>query len=169
MVARNCLVDLAVRIIEVAEDARARDAGSHARRRVARILAVPAEAALLHHAGGFLHDAGVVGTRGHAVLASDALLRIHQHHAGVGDVGGVRRAHGGAGRVFAVHALGGHDLVVDVGVLPRLDLVVLDERLPRFQMVLHLAGDAAGRAADALLRVDQHSVAGHVTPPPSSP
>ena len=137
------------------------DAGAHATRRVARLALVPAEAAFLYNAGLLNLDAGAVGTGGHAVLAADAPFLVYQHHARVGRIGGMGGTHRLAGSVLAVHALHWHHFRIHVGADPLLHLVEFDERLIGLEPVHHLTGHAAGVAANALLRVDEHSVAGH--------
>ena len=100
-----------------------------------------------------------------AVLAADALVLVDLHETGL-LVAHERasRAHRRARGVLAVHALQRHGLHPHVRVRADLALLVADEVLGGQQVVLALAGHAARVAADALLRVDEHSVASHYAP-----
>ena len=63
-----------------------------------------------------------------------------------------------------MHALQRDVLHGHVGVLAHFTLFKADERLIGKQVVLALAGRAAGIAANALLGIDEHSVACHHSP-----
>ena len=123
---RSRIDDLAVGIVEVAEEARARGAGDDAARQQALGRALHAEGALLDDALGarrrladdgdagrrFLHrrapveDAVVVGAGDHAVAAADAAVVVHVDDAVGHLVGRLRRTGLHAGRVVAVEAVG---------------------------------------------------------------
>ena len=63
-----------------------------------------------------------------------------------------------------MHALQRDVLHGHVGVLAHFALLEANERLVGEQIVLALAGRAAGIAANALLGIDEHSVACHHSP-----
>ncbi len=123
-----------------------------------------AEAALVHGTGLGVAHAHLVGAGAHAVQTTDAAALIHAHDAVGAHMGRTRRAHARTGRVLAVHALQGHRFHPHVRIGSRLGPLVADEVLVGLQVVLSLARRAAGVAADALSRVDEHSVACHHAP-----
>src|SRR5690606_38080551 len=99
------------RIAEVAEMARAGRAGLHAGRLAVGLVevlvvdAVHAQRAFLHHAFDFAVFARAVRAGPGTQLAADALVLVHPHDAVPGAlVAGAGRAHGHAGRGFAVQA-----------------------------------------------------------------
>ena len=160
-------------IVQVAELASLARAVLHARRLLALIDEMRAHRALFDNA---LVLAGVVRAHavgaGHdAVLAADALAVIHQHHAVVALVAGAGGAHADAFRVVAMLARHGQVVHLQVGIGSRRahrQHLVVERAQPH--VVLLLAHDGAGVAADAAVQIDVDNVAGHVTShPPSSP
>jgi hypothetical protein len=100
-----------VRVAQVAEVTCARGTGAHAGRlavfglQVLVVDAVNAERTLFHHAIVGVVFARAVRARPRAQLAADADVRVDQHDAVFGAlVAGAGRAHGHAGRRFAVQA-----------------------------------------------------------------
>src|SRR4029077_14879581 len=94
-----------------------------------------------------------------AVAAADAQILVVQHHALVGAIEAIHRAHRHAGRVRAVHArhrdrfLGAHHAVVDGHDAPAVD--------PPGHLVLVLAGGDTAVSLDAALGVAQEFHSGH--------
>lgn len=105
--------------------------------------------------------AGLIRAGGHTILATDATLRVDAHDAIRIGERGPRRAHRLARRVFAMHALGRHGLHAHAGLRTALEFVELDQRDIGGQVVLVLTRNAACVAADALRRVDEHSITSH--------
>src|SRR5574337_840817 len=166
-VLRHQVGDLARRIIEIAEHARPPDAGLHAGRHEVLRDAVKAEGALVDDVGdrriGAVrgqHEACVVRARRHAGAAADATLVALQHEATILDL--VGRLHGTgahAGRIVAVVAQPRQELLLDRGILAD-NLVGHPGAIDaQWRVVLRLARDLAGHAADAAARVDDHGEA----------
>ncbi len=105
------------------------------------------------------HEARVVGAGGHAAAAADAALVALQHEAAVfHHEGGFHRAVAHARWVFAVVAQARQELARDVRVFAG-DLVGHPGAVDaQGRVVLGLAGDLAGHAADAAAGVDDHGV-----------
>jgi hypothetical protein len=117
-----------VRVVHVAEQARAGRAGQHAGRLAFGFGqrgagdAVHAQRALAHHLALFVELARAVGAGPAAVLAADALVVVDQHDAVLGAlVAGAGGAHRHAGRVFAVQAALGEVHRLRVGELAHLE------------------------------------------------
>src|SRR5512134_1464068 len=91
--------DLAVRVVDVAEDPDLGRAGLDAGGQAAGVDAVGAEGALVHRPDLLVVVAGVVGAGGLAVFAADAFLGHDVDDAVRVDLGGMGRADVGAGGV----------------------------------------------------------------------
>src|SRR6266508_5270616 len=96
--------DFRLRVVQVPEVHAARRAYGHAGRLKPLLHPVDAERALVRVSLG-MDESGVVGARGHAGLAADALVLAHEHdRAERMDVAGPRRAARHAGGIVAVVA-----------------------------------------------------------------
>jgi hypothetical protein len=170
-------------VVDVAEEARVRGAGHHARGfPVAlgqRLVgdAVDAEGALLHHLLLGVQLAHAVRARPRAVFAADALVVVHEHDAILGTlVARARGTHRHARRVLAVQA--GLGKVDGLGVRIRADLerlhaievgadgigavgLEVGERPRGAAVVPLLAARDARMAAHADVQVDDEGELGH--------
>src|SRR5574341_1567445 len=96
--------DRALRIVAIAENARADRARLHAGGLQPLGDPVVAPRALLRGPGAHVEIARAVGAGLHAVLAADAVLAVDENDAVPGPVGRARRAHLDAGRMLALVA-----------------------------------------------------------------
>ena len=110
-------------IVQIAEQARTRQARLTTQRSTV-LGRHGAEAALVHRARLLVEHAHLIGAGGHAVLAADAAPMVNLHDAVRADVSRTGRAHRGARRVLAVHALQRNRLHAHGGVRARLLLLV---------------------------------------------
>ena len=160
-------------IVQIAEFARLSRAVLHTRWLLALVDEVRAHRALLDDALvlALVVGAHAVGASHDAVLAADALAVVNQHHAVLALVAGAGGAHVHALRVVAMLARHGQVVHLQVGIGSRRahrQHLVVERAQPH--VVLLLAHDGAGVAADAAIEVDINNVASHVTShPPSSP
>ncbi len=160
------LADLALRVVEVAEDARVRGAARDAVRLDALEDAFFAERALGHDVVDVVHGRRAVGAGPVAVAAADADVLVHEDEPGVRlFVHGACGAVGDARGVIAVVAQhraesqrrrgeGAGGLVEHVS-REALHMVPMSAS---GHFIGDLAADGAGLAADAVLRVDHHAV-----------
>jgi hypothetical protein len=155
------LGNFAVGIVQIPEHANARHAGGHTGGFSALFKKFDAKAALLD-VPFFLDDSDMIGACGNAVLASDTLFFVDQDDPVLSLVGGARRANRHAGRIVAVLALDRQKLPVEIGELPEFPFFEVIVRFILPQVVLILAGDAAGIAADAFRLIDDHPVFSHI-------
>ena len=152
------------RIVEIGHLDRVGRAHDDARRLEVLLDAVIAEVALVGRVGLGVDVDRVVGTCVHAALAADAVVVVEVDHAVGRAVEGVGRADRHARGVVAVIAP--HHGEVPAHVRERAGLDVLDPRAVDSErdVVLALAGDGAGVAADAGIAVEQEAESGHRSP-----
>ena len=156
--------DFTFGVIEVAKNPDRVHAGCHTGRLFAFGHIVVAETAFFHDAF-FIGLPDVVGTGGHAHFAADAFLGIHMNDSVRRFISGLSGTDRLAGRIVAVHTLNWEDFLTDFGessLFAKLQAIIESVRR---QLPLHLAGNAAGAAAGAFGRVDQHGVSGHQLAP----
>ncbi len=143
------LADTACRVVDVAHPDGLGGAHLDARRFEADVDAVRAEVALRGGMGVVIDVDRVVRTGLHARLAADASLIVEVHDAVVADEQRLRRACLDAGRVRAVIAPHDAHLAGRGRVLALLHVLDPRTELADWNVVLGLAGDGAGVAADA--------------------
>src|SRR5262249_47248153 len=100
----------------------------------------------------------VVRARLHARAAADARISIDIHDPVRSLLEGVDRADLHARRVVAVVAAQNREVTTDLGIRPVLDVLHPRAEVPDRDIVLRLAGDRAGVAADAAVVVDEEAV-----------
>ena len=155
-------------LVQVAEEAGTRAALGHALGQLALGRALLAQRALLHDALFLVEVAHAVGAAHDAELAADALRLVNLN----GAVGQLVRRLGGTHR----HALGvlavlaGHGPVLHLGIVPgatsrvRRVAALGEHAVPQHaigHVVLHLAGQRAGVAADAAMQINANSELRH--------
>ncbi|MNH21669.1 hypothetical protein D3C79_814890 [compost metagenome] len=161
--------DLALGIVQIADDARLADAALHAGGQQPCLQPVGAEGALVGGVGLMVDEAGVIGTGLHAVAAGDAPVVVDHHYAVLALEGGAGGADIEAGGLGAVVAEPGQHEEGGGGIEGRhvAHLVLADRgaKLAEGGLVLYGAGHGAGLAADAAAQIDQHAVALATIPP----
>jgi hypothetical protein len=155
---------VALGIVEVAEEPRAADAGGDAGGHLATIHARVAGVALVGRAFLFVVEAGAVGAGVDAQPAADAGFLVDDHDAVLAAVGGAGRTGFQAGRVAAVVALGGDELLAQIGKdalhTGRVHPVA---RFAFGHIPLHAAGNQTGAAIDATRGIDDESIPFYVS------
>ena len=156
---------LIVRVVEVGHLDGMGGAHHHTTRLEALLDPVVAEVALVGGVGCRIDVDGVIRAGVHAALAADAVVVVEIDHA----VGRPEQRPGGAdgdaGSVVAVVAAHHREVPVGVGERPGLDVLHPGAVHAEGDVVLALARDGAGMAADAAVAVQQESQAGHTTTP----
>jgi hypothetical protein len=155
------LRDFACRVIEITENAAFRRTDAHACGLKLVLDAVRAKVALLGRVRIRIDEQLIVGTRRHAGAASDARIAVEVDDAVAPLEEGIGRTDADAGRVVALIAEHGKEEAFGVGERSLLDGLHPASVDADRNLVLGLAGDRAGVAADAFPQIDRETVIRH--------
>jgi hypothetical protein len=156
----------AFRVIQITKDAGLADTGGYTGRLLAFLDPVVAEGAFVGKPLVVVNVAGVIGAGSHTGLATHTAFLVQQYQAAqAAFVGGAGRAVVDTGRVVTVVAQLGAQFSAQIGKLSFSFLQHPCAKLLGRYVVLRLAGDNAGHAADAAPLIDYHCILRHIRPP----
>ncbi|EFE09077.1 hypothetical protein CIT292_07358 [Citrobacter youngae ATCC 29220] len=153
--------DPAVRIVDIADDARAADAGLHAGRKQARFQAVDAKGAFVGGLRFVVDKSRIVRTGLHAVGATHAAGVVDHHNTVFALEGSLHRTNGYARGIITMVAQTRQQDVGDAVLACNLHLILVDQgsEFSLRRLVFNGATDGTGLAADTASQIDQHGVA----------
>jgi hypothetical protein len=158
-------VSAARRVVEIARDDRLLRADDHAGRLQADLGAMGTEMTLGGGVGIRIDVQRIVRAGLHARLAADTAVTVEVDDAIRALVQGHCRTDRHAGRVCTVVAAQDREVATGVGKLALLDVFHPGAKGPQRHIVLGLAGERAGMAADALAVIDDEAELGQDASP----
>ncbi len=153
--------DLAVWIIEIAENPDLRGACRDAGRFTARSYQVDAEPAFHGYPLVFVDATDLVRTSLYAVLASDTAVLVHEDHSLGRGINGACGTDFKTRRILALVALKRDKFLPECGEFSGILFLYPVEGMIRFESLLILAGDSTRMTSDTSRCVNSYSVMRH--------